>query len=295
MNSGLPGDLMSPSLSELLVNFHGLSMPEQSASVFFKNAERLNLFTNEPVDLVGCQGKDQLPGARLQQLLEVSKGQWILLWDGQDLDPLKLLQDADCLNSNQSCWGKRGSADAPGELGWLLARRQALVDVGGFHPLLRSLSLLVSDCLGRLEAAGYNLIDLPVQAETADQPVALSKLHSRADHFALLVASAHRSADLAADAALIVSHPWGLGQSQSLNPSVKRKWRRVWRLHFWSQLMGLPEPTLRRVPEVWFPGPGADGLVAVSRWQRLLWTLVRRGPTELEKLFLRSCRFLGGR
>ena len=286
---------MNPILSVLLLNFQGSAIPEQSDCVYFNNAEWLNLLIEVPVSASGCHGKYQLPGMRLQQLLETSKGQWILLWDGHNPGPLGLLQDADRLNLNHGCWGQRASPNEAGELGWLLAPRQALVAVGGFHPLLRSLSLLVSDCLGRLEAAGYNLIDLPFQAETADQPVALSKLHSRADHFASLLALAHRSADLAADAALIVSHPWGLGQSQELNPSVTRKWRRVWRLHFWSQLMGVPEPTLRRVPEAWFPGPDADGVVAVSGWQRLLWRLSRRGPTELEKLFLRSCRFLGGR
>ena len=156
---------MNPILSVLLLNFHGSAIPEPSDCVLLNNAEWLNLYIGESVSSIVCQDEYRLPGARLQQLLEVSKGQWILLWDGQDLDPLKLLQDADCLNSNQSCWGKRGSADAPGELGWLLARRQALVDVGGFHPLLRSLSLLVRDCLGRLEAAGYNLIELPFQAD----------------------------------------------------------------------------------------------------------------------------------
>ena len=222
-------------------------------------------------------------GQAVNQLVRQSSADWILLWAEASGS---LVLDWAAMTPALFCCGHVGAETTDGG-GWLLMHRKAFELVNGSHPLLSSALLLITDCHGRLEAQGLgrvppleNCIKLRHCSRSMNWPEALDE--------------AQRAADLEADAALLVRHPWGLEQTMELPASLQRKWLRIWRLQFWSVLLLLPERVLKSCPESWFPSP-VEGRVDLQPWQRLYWRWFSTGITQLERFLLASMRVAGVR
>ena len=234
-----------------------------------------------------------LLGQAVNQLVPEATSDWILLWG----NPSGLLVvDWAVMTADLFC-GERSSAGGNNSAGWLFLHRQAFEAVNGCHPLLRSPSLLITDCLGRLEAQGMRLIP-PLHCDRSlhcpDQRNAIKGMSQLASMtWQQAVDLARCVADLKADAALLVSHPWGPAQTAALPSSLQRKWLRIWRLTFWSALLLLPERIMKTCPEPWFPAPHQD-MVKPQPWQRFYWRWLRLVVSQLERLLLSVFHLAGG-
>lgn len=234
-----------------------------------------------------------LLGQAVNQLIAEAAQEWILLW-GEPCGVLRV--DWAAMTADVFC-GEWAGAAGMSSSGWLLMHRRAFENVHGCHPLLRSASLLITDCQGRLEAQGVrrlpplqctSLLGCPEQKHPIKD---VSRLESLTWSEALVLAE--RDADLEADAALLVSHPWGPAQAMVLPSSLQRKWLRIWRLTFWSSLLLLPERIPNTCPESWFPAPN-QGIVRPQAWHQWYWRWLRRGVSQLEGWLLGLMHLAGG-
>ena len=222
-------------------------------------------------------------GQVVNQLARQASAEWILFWaEASGI----LVLDWAAMTPDLFFCGQVDAQFADGS-GWLLMHRKAFEAVNGFHPLLSSAPLLITDCQGRLQAHGLGCFSaLETCISQKDCSPFVNWLEAMDD--------AQRAADLEADAALLVKHPWGSAQSMELPVSLQRKWLRIWRLKFWSVLLLLPDQFLERCPEAWFPYP-FEGRVNILPWHRLYWRWLSKGITMLEHLLLASMHVTGAR